>query len=508
MSPSSPQDLSTEELFRRFAPFVARFLYRLGVSADGLDDLVQEVFLVVHRRGGYKAGPAKPTSYLATIAANAASVYRRRRRVEQARSSDTEVEGLVSANKGPVQVLEVSERLQLLQAVLDRLEPDFRTTLILADIEGESCASIAASSGVPTGTIYWRLHEARKRFRRALRAEMAGVPARSVRPGGDDQVASGSRERGSVLAFAASPLWFLTDARRLLRAGAAQAPVHYEVPLGLEKHRHLASGTNAVANGTNASSGVSALSPASLPAHTSAGIGMLGAGGGGIAAIAVIAAAFYLHAPPRPSETERPAQPIVVSDTARTPPAGTSSSQPASVSTPRDALPRAAAEPSSETARDSENVAPMREPSAKDAPSSASRRSNAAGTHAAAPRSSAASTSSNETASEAAPMATPSSAPPTVNAPQTVSSDTKVEAREIARAERILSSDPAGALAIVRQARTRFTPSFLPEERDYIEVMALRALGRSDEARRAATRFLNAYPAGAFSTRVRRVMGR
>src|SRR5215475_4973609 len=108
MGSSAPSaDLSTEELFRRFAPFVARFLYRLGVRSDGLDDLVQEVFLVVHRRGGYRAGPAKPTSYLATIAANAASAYRRRQRVEQARSSDTEVERLVSSSKGPVQVLEV-----------------------------------------------------------------------------------------------------------------------------------------------------------------------------------------------------------------------------------------------------------------------------------------------------------------------------------------------------------------------------------------------------------------
>src|SRR6476646_5944197 len=95
-APSPHEDLSTEELFRRFAPFVARFLYRLGVDSDGLDDVVQEVFVVVHRRGGYKAGPAKPTSYLATIATNAASAYRRRRRIEQARSSDAEVEGLVS----------------------------------------------------------------------------------------------------------------------------------------------------------------------------------------------------------------------------------------------------------------------------------------------------------------------------------------------------------------------------------------------------------------------------
>ena len=35
-----PEDLSTEELFRRFAPFVARFLYRLGVGPRGSDGIV------------------------------------------------------------------------------------------------------------------------------------------------------------------------------------------------------------------------------------------------------------------------------------------------------------------------------------------------------------------------------------------------------------------------------------------------------------------------------------
>ena len=37
--------------------------------------------------------------------------------------------------------------------------------LMLHQLEGESCASIAAGLGVPVGTIYSRLHGARKAFR-------------------------------------------------------------------------------------------------------------------------------------------------------------------------------------------------------------------------------------------------------------------------------------------------------------------------------------------------------
>ncbi|HVW28748.1 MAG TPA: RNA polymerase sigma factor [Polyangiaceae bacterium] len=500
MGTSSPsEDLSTEELFRRFAPFVARFLYRLGVGSDGLDDLVQEVFLVVHRRGGYKAGPAKPTSYLATIAANAASAYRRRRRTEQARSSDVEVEGLVSTNKGPVQVLEVSERLRLLQAALDRLEPDFRSTLVLADIEGESCASIAASSGVPTGTVYWRLHEARKRFQRALRAEMAGVPAKSVRVAGEDAPGAERRERGSVLALALNPLWFFSDARRLLRAGSKHAPVDYDVRVGLEKHRRLA-------GSTTVPSYPPGIAPTGALAHTSTGIGFVGAGSAGIAAVAAVAAGFFLHSTPPSRQddvasrrVELPASESATSTTNATPeataiPAHVEPSPTPGTST-RAGVPLVASVTTPEAA-----PAPADAPPEKALPSTPSPASSETGRRFA-PKAASSSTpaASRESSQPPSPASSSQAAP-------VASSSAQLEALEIARAERLLSSNPAGALSAVRDARSRFTPSFLPEERDYVEVMALHALGRSGEAETAASRFLKTYPGGAFANRVRKVM--
>jgi RNA polymerase sigma-70 factor (ECF subfamily) len=71
--------LDSAELFRRYAPFVANFLARMGVFRSDIDDLVQEVFLVAHRCGGYTPGPAKPTTYLASIAFRAATTHRRKR---------------------------------------------------------------------------------------------------------------------------------------------------------------------------------------------------------------------------------------------------------------------------------------------------------------------------------------------------------------------------------------------------------------------------------------------
>jgi RNA polymerase sigma-70 factor (ECF subfamily) len=74
-------------------------------------------------------------------------------------------------------VLEARRSLQRVQAVLEDLSLEQRAAFVLHDIEGESCERIAAMWNVPVGTIYSRLHHARKRFleaygRNALRHDV------------------------------------------------------------------------------------------------------------------------------------------------------------------------------------------------------------------------------------------------------------------------------------------------------------------------------------------------
>src|SRR5687767_1658664 len=77
---SPPATTSVEHLFLEHAAWVARFLGRIGAPSRDLPDLVQEVFLVAHRRGGFVAGAAKPRTWLAEIAVRVASTARRARR--------------------------------------------------------------------------------------------------------------------------------------------------------------------------------------------------------------------------------------------------------------------------------------------------------------------------------------------------------------------------------------------------------------------------------------------
>lgn len=63
-----------------------------------------------------------------------------------------------------------------IQVAIDRLPPQFRTTVQLADVEGLSYAEIAEATGVAKGTVMSRLFRGRRLLQRALweQAEMAG----------------------------------------------------------------------------------------------------------------------------------------------------------------------------------------------------------------------------------------------------------------------------------------------------------------------------------------------
>jgi RNA polymerase sigma-70 factor (ECF subfamily) len=161
------QHLDAEALYRAHADFVARFLLRLGAHGQDIPDLLQEVFLVAHRRGGFTVGPAKPTTWLAEIAFRVASDRRKktRRRLEDADQDSIALAPGSSASPGDT--AEARQALDRVQQALDQLSVDKRAVFVLFELEGESCDAIARGLGIPVGTVYSRLHAARREFARA-----------------------------------------------------------------------------------------------------------------------------------------------------------------------------------------------------------------------------------------------------------------------------------------------------------------------------------------------------
>jgi RNA polymerase sigma-70 factor (ECF subfamily) len=169
-------------LFRDHAAWVARYVRRLGFRRDAdVEDIVQETFLVAHRRGGFRQGPAKATTWLAEIALRVGMASRRAQRRAPV-SDDEAVDAAASSGGDPLAGAIHAETLANVQRALDALELERRALFVLFELEGESCDALAAAFDVPIGTVYSRLHAARGEFLATYR-KLTGEPVRSAKGG-------------------------------------------------------------------------------------------------------------------------------------------------------------------------------------------------------------------------------------------------------------------------------------------------------------------------------------
>jgi RNA polymerase sigma-70 factor (ECF subfamily) len=215
------QSIDAEELFRGHATFVASFLRRLGASPDEVDDLVQEVFLVAHRRGGFVPGAAKPRSWLAEIAVRVCSSARRKGRQRQAGFAPAEIEPATTPD-GVFNRVAALEALVRVQQALDAMDLEHRIVFLLANLDGASGESIAAAMGIPVGTVHSRLHRARRVFRDAYERL-----AREERPSTSQRlrtVPPDRRRDDEVRVFLAAGSASFDAAKGLARLRAAVGP--------------------------------------------------------------------------------------------------------------------------------------------------------------------------------------------------------------------------------------------------------------------------------------------
>ncbi len=158
--------LDTRAVFERTSSFVWRTLHAMGVPASDVEDVMQEVYVVVHRRLTSYDGRSKLTSWLFGICLRVALRHRRRAYFRRERAGELPLQ--VDSDT-PEHVAARQERQRLLLASLRGLSPDQRAVFVWFEVEGKSCAEIADLMGVPVGTVYSRLHTARRRVATAAR---------------------------------------------------------------------------------------------------------------------------------------------------------------------------------------------------------------------------------------------------------------------------------------------------------------------------------------------------
>ncbi|MFO0725200.1 MAG: sigma-70 family RNA polymerase sigma factor [Myxococcota bacterium] len=146
-------------VFKDHAAFVWRALLGLGVPRSDAEDVMQDVFMVVHKKLGGFEGRSTLRTWIYGICVRTASDWRRR----AVRREEPRAEPLGEA-QAPSLEERVIDRQQLarLHAALDALDPEKRAVFVLFEIEGLAMKEVADAVGCPLQTAYARLYAARK----------------------------------------------------------------------------------------------------------------------------------------------------------------------------------------------------------------------------------------------------------------------------------------------------------------------------------------------------------
>src|SRR5688572_3344940 len=158
--------LDVTTVHERHVDFVWKTLQRLGVRPADLEDALQDVFVVVHRRLDSFNGSSLITTWLFGICLRVAVAHRRRAHVRRDRTSaELEVWQQADHEAGPEALALGRGRRRQLELVLDSVEPQRRAVFVMFEVEDVSAPAIARTLGVPLGTVYSRLAAARADFK-------------------------------------------------------------------------------------------------------------------------------------------------------------------------------------------------------------------------------------------------------------------------------------------------------------------------------------------------------
>jgi RNA polymerase sigma-70 factor (ECF subfamily) len=174
-------DLEFEQIHETFRPKIQRYLIRL-VGEQEAEDLTQEVFVKVSRALKNFRGESQLSTWIYRIATNAAldrfdsPSYQRAIQAQLAQDAigDDEVEledqDVWTGEKTPRLETEVM-RQEMYECVWNRLEhlpANYRTVLLLSDMEGFTNNEVAEILGVSLDAVKIRLHRARARLRKDI----------------------------------------------------------------------------------------------------------------------------------------------------------------------------------------------------------------------------------------------------------------------------------------------------------------------------------------------------
>ena len=164
-------------IYDEYHPRILRFLTQI-VGPDAAEDLSQEVFDRISRGVDRFQERSRLSTWIYRIATNAAidrsrSAAHKHEKDHRSFEDETppETSGAPAAPASPIteQLVIRKEMSDCVNEFIDKLPPDYRTVIVLSDLEGFANKEIAEILGISLENAKIRLHRARARLKKALK---------------------------------------------------------------------------------------------------------------------------------------------------------------------------------------------------------------------------------------------------------------------------------------------------------------------------------------------------
>jgi RNA polymerase sigma-70 factor, ECF subfamily len=154
-------------IYKQYVDFVWSSAGHLGAGTDIIDDVVQDVFIVIHSKLATLQRPEALRSWIYGIVRRTVSDYRRSRRSRDAAGASLGAEPK-SSLPSPLDMAERNADLELLENVLAELDESKREVFVMVEILEMTVPEVVQGLDIPLNTAYSRLRLARQDFEEAL----------------------------------------------------------------------------------------------------------------------------------------------------------------------------------------------------------------------------------------------------------------------------------------------------------------------------------------------------
>jgi RNA polymerase sigma-70 factor (ECF subfamily) len=170
-------DLQFNDIFNTYQKPIYNYVLRMVRDGNIAEELTQEIFIKTYKNLSSFRADSKLSTWIYGIATNSCLDYFRSSDFKKGKNIEPLEEGILNEDKSGEDIRRIlsieedlikSEMAECIRDYIESLPGDYRTVIILHDLEGFKNREIAKILGCNLDTVKIRLHRARQKLRSIL----------------------------------------------------------------------------------------------------------------------------------------------------------------------------------------------------------------------------------------------------------------------------------------------------------------------------------------------------